>query len=62
MELGLIGKFSMQITYKSKLDQIILNRSLEWNSVSEKFKKEIGLVIDGDGEFWYLIDFFNFTL
>ena len=31
----------------------MLNRSLEWNSVSEKFKKEIGLVIDGDGEFWY---------
>jgi len=27
-------------------------RSSEWNAVSEARRKELGLVVDKDGEFW----------
>jgi hypothetical protein len=30
----------------------MIQRSNEWKSVSERIKKEIGLIVDNDGEFW----------
>lgn len=31
----------------------LLSSSPEWDSISEETKKEIELVVKGDGEFWY---------
>jgi len=33
---------------------ILSDRSDEWKSLSEADKKEIGLIFEDDGEFWYV--------
>ena len=53
MELGLISKTKNIFKNRKEIKLISHNkRSTEWNSVSDKNKKELGLVVDNDGEFW----------
>ena len=52
-ECGVIGKdFNQFVNEYDRLKEILFNRSPEWQFISDRMKKEIGLTFDHDGEFW----------
>lgn len=57
--IGITKELYLNIFIILFLHDIFLCRSEEWQSISEEEKKELGLIINEEGEFWMSYDDFE---